>query len=75
MLKRNAYLYMVRQLAFPAPPPPMVWSGGGGVGGVCEEGSGPLLPIDGGMVLGAARVTRKPYTSHKPYNVARAPVF
>ena len=42
-------LYMVRRLAFPAPPPPVVWSGrgGGGGAGVCGNGRGPLeLPLN-----------------------------
>ena len=31
--KANTCVYMVRRLAFPAPPPPMVWSGRVGGGG------------------------------------------
>ena len=74
---------MVRRLAFPAPPPAMVWSGRGGGGrgaGVCGEWSGRL----GGVLLWAAMghwvteragIIRKPYASHKPYNVGRVPVL
>ena len=59
------------------PPPPMVWSvgvGGGGVG-VCGNGRGaePLeLPLDGGVVSGGRPgLTRKPFASRIPYNVAQ----
>ena len=62
---------MVRRLAFPAPPPPMVWSGRGGGGGWRVRKRGPLeLPLDGGPGL-----TRKPFASRIPYIVARAPVL
>ena len=50
----------------------MVWSGrgGGGGAGVLE------LPLDGGVVLGGRPgLTRKPFASRIPYNVARAPVL
>ena len=58
------------------PPPPMVWSGtgwGGGGPGVCREGWGPLelqLEKRPGVTDQASKV-RKPYASHKSYNVAQ----
>ena len=62
---------------FPARPP--AWYGLVGVGGagVCGNGRGPLeLPLDGGVVLGGRPgLTRKPFASRIPYNVARAPVL
>ena len=61
----------------PSPPPPaMVWSGRGGGGGglpCAEKGGGLELPPAGGVVLGGR--PRKPFASHIPYNVARAPVL
>ena len=68
---------MVRRLAFPAPPPPMVWSGRGGGGGWRVRKRGPLeLPLDNGVVLAWRPVfTRKPFASRIPYNVARATVL
>ena len=65
---------MVRGRAFPAPPP-MVWSGRGGGGGLAcaETGGGLELPPAGGVVLGGR--PRKPFASRIPYNVARAPVL
>ena len=66
---------MVRRLAFPAPPPHgMVWYGvGGGGGGVCGEGWGPLeLQLEKRPgVTDKAGIVRKPYASHKSYNVAQ----
>ena len=67
---------MVRRLAFPAPPPPngMVWYGRGGEGaGVCGEGWGPLeLQLEKRPgVTDKAGIVRKPYASHKSYNVAQ----
>ena len=70
---------MVRRLAFPAPPPPpMVWSGtglggGGGGAGVCGEGWGPLeLRLEKRPgVTDQASIVRKPYASHKSYNVVQ----
>ena len=70
------YAYMVRRLAFPAPPP-MVWSGtgwGGGRGaGVCGERWGPLgLQLEKRPgVTDQASIVRKPYASHKSKNVAQ----
>ena len=60
------------------PPPP--WYGLVGVGGgagVCGNGRGPLeLSLAGGVVLGGRLgLTRKPFASRIPYNVARAPVL
>ena len=54
------YIYMVRRLAFPAPPPP--WYGGGGVAGVCGEGWGPLeLQLEKRpSVTDQASIVRKP---------------
>ena len=50
----------------------MVWSGRGGGGGDWRL----ELPLDGGVVLGGRPgLTRKPFASHIPYNVARAPVL
>ena len=45
--------------------------------GVWGNGRGPLeLPLDGGVVLGRRPgLTRKPFASRIPYNVARAPVL
>ena len=63
---------MVRRLAFPAPPPPMVWSDTGGVGaGVCGEGWGLLeLQLEKRPgVTDKASIVHKPYASHKSYNV------
>ena len=68
---------MVRRLAFPAPPSPpngMVWYGvGGGGAGVCGEGWGPLeLQLEKRPgVTDKAGIVRKPYASHKSYNVAQ----
>ena len=64
--------YMVRRLAFPAPPPPngMVWYGVGGGAGVCGEGWGPLeLQLE--KRPDKAGIVRKPCASHKSYNVAQ----
>ena len=66
--------YMVRRLAFPAPPPPngMVWQGWGGGGGLAYAESG----LAGWpWVTERAGILRKPYASHKPYNVGRVPVL
>ena len=75
----DAHAYMVRRLAFPAPPQ---WYGlvgfwGGGGGAACAESG-----LAGGVGCSwAARGHRegwdlhKPYASHKPYNVGRVPVF
>ena len=64
---------MVRRLAFPAPPQ---WYGlvrGGGGAGVCGEGWGPLeLQLEKRPgVTDKAGIVRKPYASHKSYNVAQ----
>ena len=69
---------MVRRLAFPAPPPPWYGLAGvGGGGGWRVRKRGPLeLPLDGGVVLaGRPGLTRKPFASRIPYDVARAPVL
>ena len=68
------HLYMVRRLAFPAPPPP--WYGlvrGGGGPGVCGEGWGPLeLQLEKRPgVTDKAGIVRKPYANPKSYNVAQ----
>ena len=59
----------------PSPPPPMVWSGTGwgGGAGVCGEGWGPLeLQLEKRPgVTDQASIVRKPYASHKSYNVAQ----
>ena len=64
----DMYLYMVRRLAFPAPPPAngMVWYGWGGRAGVCGEGWGLLeLQLEKRPgVTDKASVVRKPYASH-----------
>ena len=57
------------------PPNGMVWYGvgGGGGAGVCGEGWGPLelqLEKRPGVTDQASKV-RKPYASHKSYNVAQ----
>ena len=72
------YIYMVRRLAFPAPPPPPPqWyglvRGGGGGAGVCGEGWGPLeLQLEKRPgVTDKAGIVRKPYASHKSYNIAQ----
>ena len=68
---------MVRRLAFPAAPPPMVWSGrgfgGGGWVACADRGSGLLeLQLEGQPgITDKARIVRKPYASHKAYNVAQ----
>ena len=68
---------MVRRLAFQAPPPRppngMVWYGVGGGAGVCGEGWGPLeLQLEKRPgVTDKASIVRKPYASHKSYNVAQ----
>ena len=71
-------LYMVSRPAFPAPPPPMVWSGRGegwgGKGGVAcaERGRGGWV----GCCWGRPGVTERAGILHKPtYNVVRVPVF
>ena len=73
--------YLVRHLAFPAPPQ---WYGLVGVGG---EGGGGLACAKSGLaswvgcccarpgVTERAEILRKPYASHKPYNVGRVPVL
>ena len=56
----------------------LVGVGGGGRWGVRKRaGAEPLeLPLDGGVVLGGRPgLTRKPFASRIPYNVARAPVL
>ena len=62
------------------PPPPhgMVWYGVGGGGGgrgagVCGEGWGPLeLQLEKRPgVTDQASIVRKPYASHKSYNIAQ----
>ena len=61
----------------PTPPPPngMVWYGvgGGGGAGVCGEGWGTLeLQLEKRPgVTDQASMVRKPYASHKSYNVAQ----
>ena len=69
----------------PPPPPPaqMVWSGRGGGGG----GGGWLACAESGLagwvgcccgrpwVTERAGILRKPYASHKPYNVGHVPVL
>ena len=50
----------------PSPPPPPPLGGGGGAG-VCGKGWW-------GGAGGRPGLTRKPFASRKPYNVARAPV-
>ena len=71
---------MVRRLAFPAPPPPQWYglvrgwgAGGEGGAGVCGEGWGPLeLQLEKRPgVTDQASIVRKPYASHKSYNVAQ----
>ena len=54
----------------PGLPPPLVWSGRGGEGGLaCAETRGPLeLPLDGGVVLGGAARARTP-ALRKPYSL------
>ena len=62
----------------PSPPPPQWYGlvygvGGGGGPGVCGEGWGPLelqLEKRPGVTDQASKV-RKPYASHKSYNVAQ----
>ena len=52
----------------------MVWYGvGGGGAGVCGEGWGPLeLQLEKRPgVTDKASIVRKPYASHKSYNVAQ----
>ena len=73
-------VYMVRLLAFPAPPPPQWyglvlgtgWGRGGGAG-VCGEGWGPLeLQLEKRpSITDQASIVRKPYASPKSYNVAQ----
>ena len=72
------YIWMVRRLALPAPtpPPPMVWSGtgwGGGGSWRVRRGVGPLeLQLEKRPgVTDQASIVRKPYASHKSYNVAQ----
>ena len=74
------HTHMVRRLAFPgvpSPPPPqwygLVRGGGGGGAGVCGEGWGPLeLQLEKRPgVTDQASIVRKPYASHKSYNVAQ----
>ena len=58
----------------PSPPPNgMVWYGVGGGAGVCGEGWGPLeLQLEKRPgVTDKAGIVRKPYASHKSYNVAQ----
>ena len=60
------YVFMVRRLAFPTPPPPngMVWYGVGGGGGLaCAERGGPLeLQLEKRPgVTDKAGIVRKPY--------------
>ena len=70
---------MVRRLAFPAPPAPpngMVWYGVGGGGGLaCAErvrAVGAALQLEKRPgVTDQASIVRKPYTSHKSYNIAQ----
>ena len=51
----------------------MVWYGVGGGAGVCGEGWGPLeLQLEKRPgVTDKASIVRKPYASHKSYNVAQ----
>ena len=70
---RNIYIYD-QASGVPSPRPPMVWSGTGwgGGAGVYGEGWGPLelqLQKPPG-VTDKAGIVRKPYASHKSYNVA-----
>ena len=74
----HIHIWMVRRLAFLAPPPRMVWFGRGAGWFACaERGGGSWV----GVCRGAARGDRegrdlcKPFASHKPYNVGRVPVF
>ena len=66
--------YMVRRLAFPAPPPQWygLVRGGGGWAGVCGEGWPLELQLEKRPgVTDQASIVRKPYASHKSYNVAQ----
>ena len=70
------YIYIYGQASgVPSPPPPhgMVWYGGGGGAGVCGERWGPLkLQLEKRPgVTDKAGIVRKPYASHKSYNVAQ----
>ena len=64
---------MVRRLAFPAPPP-KVWSGTGWGELACAERGGGGAAAELEKRPGAtdqASIVRKPYASHKSYNVAQ----
>ena len=73
----NLYIYIYGQASgVPSPPPPRLqWYGlvRGGGAGVCGEGWGPLeLQLEKRPgVTDKAGIVRKPYASHKSYNIAQ----
>ena len=71
---QNVYIYIWSGVWRSQPPPNgMVWYGVGGGAGVCGEGWGPLeLQLEKRPgVTDKASIVRKPYASHKSYNVAQ----